>query len=421
MNEEIVKNDECDVDDVIDGMAKQLPIKSDIKVEYFEEAEDVPDPRDLSKDDKNLLIFDDLILSKQNKIEDYYTRGRHSNVDCIYLSQNYFKLPRQTIRENANLFILFPQDLKNINHIYNDHVSEDMEKEEFRSLCRSAWRGSHTFLTIDLSSPPESGRRMEQEQVKVLLKRLVKNTSPKQETQVLLTGDSSNFMTNFNPPLKLDDDREYSIALVNLETYYSFPNVEEGVNNRFRYSPDNGLNYYEIEIDTGSYEITDLNNVIFQKMKLNGHFDTVNDTPYVNIYPNENTLKVIMELSSGYVVDFTPDDSLRELLGFEATTYNTQTNESTNPVQIIPVNSILINVDVVEGSYVSGTPKPIIYSFFPNVGPGFKIIEVPRNLVYLRMNRKQIANMRVRITDQNDKLLNLRGENITIRLHIKEL
>lgn len=158
MNEEIVKNADCSVDDVIHGIAKQIPVKSDIKVEYFEEAEDVPDPRDLDKNDKNLLIFDDLILSKQNKIEDYYTRGRHSNVDCIYLSQNYFKLPRQTIRENANLFILFPQDLKNINHIFNDHVSSDMEKDEFRSLCRSAWRGSHSFLTIDLSSPPESGR-----------------------------------------------------------------------------------------------------------------------------------------------------------------------------------------------------------------------------------------------------------------------
>ena len=30
----------------------------------------------------------------------------------FYLSQNYFKLPRQTIRENANFICLFPQDLK---------------------------------------------------------------------------------------------------------------------------------------------------------------------------------------------------------------------------------------------------------------------------------------------------------------------
>ncbi len=261
---------------------------------------------------------------------------------------------------------------------------------------------------------------MEKEQL-ILLKQLVNNTRPKQETQIVLTGDNSNFMTKFYPPLKLDGDKEYSIALVNLETYYSFPNVEEGVNNRFRYSPDNGMNFFEFEIETGSYEISNLNDVIFAKMKANGHFNSVIDEPFIDIYANENTLKVIMELNNGYVVDFSQAESLRELLGFEAKIYNAQTNESTNPVQIITVNSILINLDVVEGSYVSGIPQPIIYSFFPAVGPGFKILEVPRNLVYLRLNKKQIANMNVRITDQNNKLLNLRGEKVTIRLHIKEM
>jgi len=80
------------------------------------------------------MVFDDLMLEKQNKCEAYYIRGRHSNVDCFYLSQNYFKLPRQTITENSNFMILFPQDLKNINHIYNDYVSSDMPKDEFRNL-----------------------------------------------------------------------------------------------------------------------------------------------------------------------------------------------------------------------------------------------------------------------------------------------
>jgi len=71
------------------------------------------------------MIFYDLLLQKQNKCEAYYVHGRHSNCDCLYLSQNYFKLPCQTIRENANLFCLFPQDQKNIDHIFNDHVSQD--------------------------------------------------------------------------------------------------------------------------------------------------------------------------------------------------------------------------------------------------------------------------------------------------------
>lgn len=111
-------------------------------MEYFEEADDVPDPRDLNKNNKNLLIIEDLILSKQNKTEDYYTMGRRSNVYCIYLSQNYFKLPWHTFRENANLFILSPQDFGNINHICNDHVNDDMDKDEFRGFCRlSVWMG----------------------------------------------------------------------------------------------------------------------------------------------------------------------------------------------------------------------------------------------------------------------------------------
>jgi len=81
--------------------------KSDIECKFFENASDVPDPRDLNPTKKNLMVFDDLLLEKQNKCEAYYTRGRHSNVDCFYLAQNYFKLPRQTITifDNQNEII----------------------------------------------------------------------------------------------------------------------------------------------------------------------------------------------------------------------------------------------------------------------------------------------------------------------------
>jgi len=105
-----------------------------------------------------MMVFDDLQLERQNKCEAYYTRGRHSNVECFYLAQNYFKLPRQTIRENANFICLFPQDLKNINYIYNDHVSIDMTKDEFRNLCKKAWNETHGFVVIDLASKKHNGK-----------------------------------------------------------------------------------------------------------------------------------------------------------------------------------------------------------------------------------------------------------------------
>ena len=121
---------------VLQELARLIKNKSNIKCNFFETASDVPDPRDLNSEDKNLMIFDDLLLERQNKCKCYYIRGMHSNVDCFDLSQNYFKLPRQTIRENANFICLFPQDLKNINHIYSDHVGDDMPKDEFKQFCR---------------------------------------------------------------------------------------------------------------------------------------------------------------------------------------------------------------------------------------------------------------------------------------------
>ena len=75
-------------------MATNIRGKSDVECKFYESADDVPDPRELSPEKKNLMEFDDMLLEKQNMCESYYVRGRHSNVDCFYLAQNYFKLPR---------------------------------------------------------------------------------------------------------------------------------------------------------------------------------------------------------------------------------------------------------------------------------------------------------------------------------------
>ena len=92
--------------------AQRTETNEPIECNFYESADDVPNPQKISTEHKNVMIFDDLLLQKQNKCEAHYVRGRHSNCDCLYLSQNYFTLPRQTIRENATFFCLFPQDQK---------------------------------------------------------------------------------------------------------------------------------------------------------------------------------------------------------------------------------------------------------------------------------------------------------------------
>ena len=69
-----------------------------------------------------------------------------------------------------------------------------------------------------------------------LLEEIVQNTEPKSSTQIVVIDNSTKWKTTFNPPIQLDKNRNYEMALVNLETYWSFPNISES-NNVFRYSP----------------------------------------------------------------------------------------------------------------------------------------------------------------------------------------
>ncbi len=99
--------------------------------EKFEEPNKFHDPNQLYQANNNLVIFDDVIDDKQATMSKYFTRGRHNNVNVFYISQNYFKLPRQTIRENSNLIILFKQTPKSCHHIYHELVSTEMSRTEF--------------------------------------------------------------------------------------------------------------------------------------------------------------------------------------------------------------------------------------------------------------------------------------------------
>ena len=160
MREEI-QDKEAPPSIVLQEWAKSVKKKSDIECNFFETASDVPDPRDLNPEDKNLMIFDDLLLEKQNKCECYYIRGRHSNVDCFYLAQNYFELPRRTIRTNSNFICIFPQDTRDLNNIHFDHVGDEMPKEDFKKFCSKCWEKPYGFAVIDPTSKKETGKYRE--------------------------------------------------------------------------------------------------------------------------------------------------------------------------------------------------------------------------------------------------------------------
>jgi len=72
-----------------------------------------------------------------------------------------------------------------------------------------------------------------------LLEKIVLNTEPKASFQIVVSDNKTMFTTQFNPHIQLKKNKGYEIALVNLETYYSFPSITEE-NSRFMCSPDAG-------------------------------------------------------------------------------------------------------------------------------------------------------------------------------------
>ena len=90
-----------------------------------------------------------------------------------------------------------------------------------------------------------------------------------------------------------------------------------------------------------------------------------------------------MILKNNYEVDFRKDKSINSLLGFHSNLYTSEFYETENIVNILTINSILVNIDIISGSYVNGSTQPTIYSFFADVSPGYKIIENPHKLLYL--------------------------------------
>ena len=108
-------------------------------------------------------------------------------------------------------------------------------------------------------------------------------------------------------------------------------------------------------------------------MEKRGHHDPINEGYYINISANSNTLKSVLIMEKDYLVDFNHQNSLAKVLGFTGAKYTEGFLESKkNVVKILSINSILINIDIISGSYVNGTTKNTIYSFFRKSAPDIR-------------------------------------------------
>jgi len=196
----------------------------------------------------------------------------------------------------------------------------------------------------------------------------------------------------------------WELGLIDLTTYNSIPNIETNVNDKFYYGDDK-----VITIPEGSYEIEDIEKFVISKLDKEITF---------SLKANNNTLKA--ELCCSVKVDFQKPNSLAKVLGFKPEIYDANIQHtSTLPIDIIKVNSIRVECNVTRGSFLNGQEGHVIHEFYPAEPPGYKIIEIPKNVIYLPVIAQTINTLTVSLRDQDGSLVNFRGERISVRLHLR--
>lgn len=136
----------------LERVFKMVP---DISFYKYHEKDEVLSPSEAKPN--SIIIFDDVACENQNNMRDYFAMGRHKNIDSFYLNQTYSKIPKQLVRDNANLIILFKQDDINMRHVYDEHVSTDMSWMQFRELCSNIWKEPYSYLVINKDCSTNKG------------------------------------------------------------------------------------------------------------------------------------------------------------------------------------------------------------------------------------------------------------------------
>ena len=142
-----------DLDIVIDEIVNNKDFeKSNIEIETFDKIEKLRYPQEY--ENNSIIILDDLNEKEINndKTQAMFKRGRHSFVSIFIISQDYYELPKRTIRANGNIFHLFKtNNYLDVRNIYQDKASMDMTLDEFKSLSSICWNQKYQPLTIDMT------------------------------------------------------------------------------------------------------------------------------------------------------------------------------------------------------------------------------------------------------------------------------
>ena len=123
------------------------------------------------------------------------------------------------------------------------------------------------------------------------LQKLVEHAEPKPTFNIIVSGTSSRLHTRFTPPLVFPSVPScyYEMALIKLETYYSFPNIDAS-NNCVKVRV--GKEWTTIKIPVGCYEIEAINIELQRLVVAAGG----GEKDKVTLSPSNNMMRCVLEV-----------------------------------------------------------------------------------------------------------------------------
>ena len=105
--------------------------------------DDIKPVNSLESDAQKIVIFDDFICDKNQKpLIDYFIQGRHKNCSVIYLSQSFYKTPKD-IRLNCSHYVIYDFPSSNERNMISRELN--VTKDQYIKATKQPY----SFLYVD--------------------------------------------------------------------------------------------------------------------------------------------------------------------------------------------------------------------------------------------------------------------------------
>ena len=126
-------------------------------IEYTNDMNDIYkdiDNYNPDKENKILIVFDDMIADMiKNKelnsiVTELFIRGRKLNISLVFITQSYFKVPRDVRLNTNHFFIMKIPNKRKLQQIVLNH-SSDIDFKDFAKIYKKCTDEPYSFLVND--------------------------------------------------------------------------------------------------------------------------------------------------------------------------------------------------------------------------------------------------------------------------------